>query len=108
MESLSYSKRETHIDYSYISRAEEVYADLPLFYYIGYQGTDENGLDIALRKGSDGHILADLKGDGLQHSIHVRFKVKPLFTVLWLLSLAASLAIVCIFIYLTSVSSRTQ
>ena len=87
VESLSYSKRGTHINYSYICHAPGVYADFPLLYYPGYEAADETGALISIRKGENGHILADLKADDSTHSISLAFKVNRFYTISWLLSL---------------------
>ena len=87
VQSLSYEKLGTHINYTYISNASGVYADLPLLYYKGYRAEDENGEITEIKKGPDGHILADLKSDGNEHLLHIGFRVRPVFTILWIVSL---------------------
>lgn len=96
VESLYYKKRGTHADYSYISYAEGVYAEFPLLMYNGYVAVDEAGNRMDIESGDCGRVRIGLKGDGMQHEVHVAFKVKRVFAGVYVVSLiAAVIAAVC-------------
>ncbi len=87
-ESISYSKRGTHIDYEYKSNIKEEYADLPLLYYYGYRAENEKGERLDISKAANGRILVKLE-EGGPHAMYVRFRVKPVFTFLYLLMIGS-------------------
>ena len=105
-ESIAYHKQGTHVDYTYIAQDKEVYAEFPLFYYKGYSAWDENGDAVELYMGQSGRIKAYLRNDGIQHEIHTGFKVEPLFSVLYLISLVFSC--ISLLYYNNSVISRKR
>ncbi len=98
VETIYYSKRGTHADYSYISHAQDVYAEFPLLMYNGYIAYDEAGNRLAVESGDQGRVRIYLNNDGMQHEIHVAFKVKRVFTVLYMVSLIAAFIAIVYFI----------
>ena len=95
MESLSYLKRGTHIDYTYISHKDGAYADMPLLYYEWYKAKDENGKPLNVRKSEDGRVVVELTGDGMQHEAHIYFDMGAGYRILWLLSLVFTVTVIC-------------
>ncbi|MCR5748499.1 MAG: hypothetical protein K6G03_12395 [Lachnospiraceae bacterium] len=106
VESLNYYKRGTQADFTYISSAEGVYAEFPLLAYSGYVAEDETKTPLEIIQGECGRIRVYLKGDGIQHELHIDFKVKPVFTILYLLSLGACIASVVYFVIVYYVKGK--
>lgn len=104
VESLSYRKKGTHIDYSYIAEKPGIIADLPLLYYDGYRAVDEAGRVVNLYKGDGGHIFAELLGDGRMHELHVWFQLEKGYRILYGLSLLLS----AVFVIKCLVFSKTK
>ena len=84
--SIAYDKHGTHIDYTYSNAVDGAYADLPLLYYDGYTAHDQDGKPMRLEM-SDHHCVRVYlePGDG-EKQMHVRYEVKPLYTVCWIFS----------------------
>lgn len=98
VETVYYMKRGTHVDYSYISHAEDVYAEFPLLMYNGYVAVDETGNRLDIKAGDCGRVRIGLNGDGVQHEVHVAFKVKRVFAGLYTVSLIAAIIVTVYFI----------
>jgi hypothetical protein len=98
VESISYSKRGTHADYTYFTDADGVFAEFPLLTYAGYRAYDESGQSLEVIKGDGGRLTVYLNGDGVQHEMHVRFVVHPVFKVIYILSLATAVVIILFYI----------
>lgn len=94
VESLSYQKSGTHIDYVYISNEEGTYANMPLLYYEWYRAEDEKGEAVNVRRSDDGRVIADLKGDGIQHEVHIYFDMGRGYSLLYALSLVLSIIVI--------------
>lgn len=86
VESVSYHKRGTHIDYEYSAYIDGIYADFPLLFYDGYEAEDETGHAIKINKGREGNVRVFLNGDRNKHMLHVKFAVKTLFKALYIMS----------------------
>ena len=94
VESLSYQKSGTHIDYVYISHEDGTYANMPLLYYEWYRAEDEKGEAVNVRRSDDGRVIADLKGDGIQHEVHIFFDMGRGYSFLYTLSLILSVLVI--------------
>lgn len=108
VESLYYSKRGTHADYTYITDTEGIYAEFPLLTYAGYRAQDESGRDMEVIKGDRGRLTVYLTGDGAQHEIHVGFRVHPIFKLTYILSLAAAAMIILFYIRIYILKQRNR
>ena len=108
VESLYYSKRGTHADYTYVTDTEGIYAEFPLLTYAGYRAQDENGKDMEIIKGDRGRLTVYLSGDGAQHEIHVGFRVHPIFKLTYILSLAAAAVIILFYIRIYILKQRNR
>ncbi len=87
VESLSLTKIGTHIDYNYTSHSKDIYGVFQLTYYMGYKAYNENGRELPVVCSDNGRVSVALE-EGGPHSIHISFKVKPVFTVLYIIMLA--------------------
>lgn len=88
VEAYSYSKNNTHIDLTYTSKSEGQFMEFPLFYYPGYEAFDQNGEKLKVEKGTHNRVRVYLTCSGKVQELHVRFVVKRIYTVIFLLSLA--------------------
>lgn len=85
----SYSKVNTHIDCTYTSASEGQYMEFPLFYYKGYTAYDQNGKSLKVEQGEHNRVRVYLtKSDDIQE-LHIMYKVKKLYTVMFVFSLTA-------------------
>ncbi len=94
VDSISYNKNGTHIDYTYVAHKEGVYANMPLLYYEWYRAKDENGDPAEIGKSEDGRVVVYLKGDGVQHEAHIYFDMGLIFSILYIGSLLFTVAFV--------------
>ncbi|MBQ9607414.1 MAG: hypothetical protein IJV16_09620 [Lachnospiraceae bacterium] len=99
VESVSYFKYGTHIDYTYISHADGTYADMPLLYYEWYRAKDENGDALDTWKAEDGRVAVSLRGDGMQHEAHIWFDMGIVYSILYVMSLSFTLVFIASRIY---------
>ena len=86
IESFSYHKTGTHVDYEYTSLTDDGYADIPLLYYVGYEAVDEMENRMEVSKADNGRILVRLK-EGGPHEMHLRFRINPLYSILYFIML---------------------
>lgn len=89
VDSESYIKHGTHIDYIYSDAENGEYADLPLIYYEGYEASDQDGSRMKIEKNSRNEVRVYLESGPGEKAVHVRFRVRPVYTVFWLISAAA-------------------
>ncbi len=87
VDSISYSKLGTHIDYNYTSQSEQLLGVFPLTYYDGYTAYNENMQPLPVQCSDNGRVSVFLEKGG-PHNISLSFKVKPLYTILYLIMLA--------------------
>ena len=85
---MSYSKEGTHIhmEYENISPKQDLYAVFPLTYYEEYAAQSGSGDRDQVLKSDDGRVMVKLE-EGGPHALHVYYRVKPLYTVLYSLML---------------------
>ncbi len=84
----SYSKSNTDIDLTYTSKSEGQFMEFPLFYYPGYEAFDQNGEKLRVEKGTYNRVRVYLTCSDEVQELHVRFVVKWIYTVIFMLSLA--------------------
>ncbi len=97
VDSLSYSKVGTHIEYSYSSGSKDLTGVFPLTYYKGYRAYNENGRALPLYCSDNGRVSVSLE-EGGPHSISIAFKVRPLYTLLYMIMIAGWF--ICLVLYL--------
>ncbi len=89
VEAFSYSKMNTHIDCTYVARSDGQFMDFPLFYYEGYVAHDQNGAPLKVEKGEHNRVRVYLTKSDEEQELHLFFKVKRIYKVLFLFSLLA-------------------
>ena len=79
-----YSKREDKVSFTYYAdeSADNAYAELPMFYYPGYEAVLNDGTELYLETGEDNHMRIYLPPAGSGQEVRVRFKVKLIFSIL--------------------------
>ena len=87
VEASYYNKKYTQIDCTYSASADGQYMDFPLFYYDGYVATDETGAPLRVENGEHNRVRVYLNS-GANHEIHLHYKVRRLYTALFLFSIA--------------------
>lgn len=65
---------------------KECYIELPIQAYIGYRACDEAGNKLEIGQGTGGRMRFTLQGDGLEHTISVRYGPNPAFIMANLIS----------------------
>ncbi|MCM1048841.1 MAG: 6-pyruvoyl-tetrahydropterin synthase-related protein [Clostridiales bacterium] len=68
-----YSKKGTKASTSYVANADGQYLELPILNYYGYRAYDENGERLEILEGDKQRLRIMAEGDGLEHTIYVRF-----------------------------------
>lgn len=81
-----YQKKGTKATALYTAAAENHYIELPIQNYIGYRAYDENGDRLNIEQGMGGRMRFKVKGDGIRHTIYVRYGPHPVFIVANLVS----------------------
>ena len=81
-----YRKKGTKAVAVYTAVAENNYIELPIQNYLGYRAYDENGDRLEIEQGTGGRMRFKIKGDGAEHTIHVRYGPNPLFILANLIS----------------------
>ena len=81
-----YQKKGTKATVLYTAAAEKNYIELPIQNYIGYHAYDENGDRLNIEQGVGGRMRFEVKGDGIRHTIYVRYGPHPVFIVANLVS----------------------
>ena len=74
-----YQKKGTKATVLYTAAAEKNYIELPIQNYIGYHAYDENGDRLNIEQGVGGRMRFEVKGDGIRHTIYVRYGPHPAF-----------------------------
>ena len=87
IEAYSYSKLSTHIDCTYVAHSEGQYMEFPIFYYKGYEAYDGNGMPLKVEKGGHNRVRVYLTCSEDPQELHVRFRVRRLYTAIFLASL---------------------
>ena len=73
-----YQKKGTKAAVMYTAQ-KECYIELPIQGYIGYRAYDEAGNRLEIGQGTGGRMRFALRGDGLEHTISVRYGPNPVF-----------------------------
>ena len=68
-----YKKEGTKAMATYICDENGTYIELPILNYAGYRAYDENGRKLQIVEGEQQRLRIMLSGDGIEHTIHVRF-----------------------------------
>lgn len=74
-----YQKKGTKAAAIYTAKAEGNYIELPIQNYPGYRAYDENGEELKIDQGAGARMRFMVKGDGIEHTIYVRYGPLPLF-----------------------------
>lgn len=82
-----YTKKGTHVVYSYSCDAEGEYVEFPLFYYEGYCAEDDNGNLVNLTKSDKNKVRYDCVVTENQRTISIYFKVSKVYTLCYIISL---------------------
>lgn len=70
---VQYQKKGTKAQITYVATADGTYLEAPILNYAGYKAHDENRQRLQIKEGSQRRIRIDLKGDGQEHTINIRF-----------------------------------
>lgn len=81
-----YRKNGTRAEAVYTASANDNYIELPIQNYMGYRAYDENGNKLRIEQGNGGRMRFAVQGDGVEHTIYVRYGGQPLFIMANLLS----------------------
>lgn len=76
-----YQKKGTKAVAVYTATADGGYIELPIQGYLGYRAYDENGNRLEIEQGLGARMRFAVKGDGVQHTIRVRYGPNPAFIV---------------------------
>lgn len=68
-----YKKEGTKAAVAYIATSDQAYIELPLQNYLGYRASDEFGEPLEITQGEGGRMRFQVKGDGVEHRIYVRY-----------------------------------
>lgn len=90
----NYEKKGTKAAVTYTATEEGCFIELPIQGYLGYRAYDENGKQVAIKRGSGARIRIDAVGDGREHTVYVRYGRIPLFIMANLLSAATAAGII--------------
>lgn len=74
-----YQKKGTKAVALYTATADGGYIELPIQAYLGYRAYDENGNRLKIERGLGSRMRFAVKGDGVQHTIRVRYGPNPAF-----------------------------
>ncbi len=91
----SYEKKGTKATVTYSASADGCYIELPIQSYGGYRAKDENGNRVKLYRGEGMRIRIEATGDGIEHTIHVRYGPVPGFVIANILSGATLITVAC-------------
>ena len=89
----NYEKKGTKAVVVYTATEEDGYIELPLQGYLGYRAFDENGADVQIERGAGARIRIGTIGDGMQHTVYVRYGRVPVFMAATLVSALTIMAI---------------
>lgn len=89
-----YQKKGTKAVTVYTATADNCYIELPIQSYKGYRAYDENGKKLTFERGMGARLRFWVKGDGLEHTIHVRYGPHPLFIMANLVSVLTLVGLV--------------
>lgn len=87
-----YQKKGTKAEVTYTAEKES-YLELPIQGYLGYRAYDEEGNKLEIGQGIGGRMRFMLEGDGLEHTISVRYGPHLMFIIS---NLVSALTIACI------------
>ena len=102
---IDYQKKGTKAVVIYTASSEDNYIELPIQNYLGYRVQDENGDKINIQQGEGGRIRIEVKGDGMEHTIYVRYGPNPLFI---LANIVSALTIAGVILYILRLFRATQ
>lgn len=75
----SFRKKGTKAAVVYTASTEGCYIELPILNYLGYRACDENGSQVKIERGQGARMRFMVPGDGVEHTIYVRYGPNPLF-----------------------------
>lgn len=75
----NYEKKGTKAAVTYTATEDDCYLELPIQGYLGYRAYDEDGEKIKIERGGGARIRIDAIGDGMQHTVYVRYGRIPAF-----------------------------
>lgn len=75
----NYEKRGTKAAVAYTAVEDNCYIELPIQNYLGYRAYDENKSRLEITRGEGGRIRIAAEGDGVRHTVYVRYGRVPLF-----------------------------
>ncbi|MBD5475662.1 MAG: hypothetical protein HDR17_06740 [Lachnospiraceae bacterium] len=74
-----YQKKGTQAAVVYTATEEGGYIELPIQDYSGYRANDENGNRLEIGRGDGARMRFAVQGDGIEHTIRVRYGPNPIF-----------------------------
>ena len=74
-----YQKKGTKAAAVYTAVSDDCYIELPIQNYLGYRAYDENGNKLTIEQGEGARMRFNVKGDGIEHTIYVRYGWQPVF-----------------------------
>lgn len=75
----NYEKKGTKAAVAYNAVEDDCYIELPIQNYLGYRAYDENKSRLEITRGEGGRIRIAAIGDGVRHTVYVRYGRVPLF-----------------------------
>ena len=74
-----YQKKGTKAAAVYTAVSDQCYIELPIQNYLGYRAYDEDGNKLTIEQGEGARMRFNVKGDGIEHTIYVRYGWQPVF-----------------------------
>ena len=106
---IDYQKKGTRAAAVYSASSEGAYIELPVQNYLGYRAYDESGDKLKIQQGTGGRMRFAVKGDGMEHTIYVRYGPNPGFI---LADLVSALTIAGVILFMRrrrrTVSAETE
>lgn len=89
----NYEKKGTRAVVTYTATEEDCFIELPIQAYLGYSAYDESGERLRIERGGGARIRIRTIGDGMQHTVYVRYGRVPVFVAATLISALTIMAI---------------
>lgn len=89
-----YTKRGTHVTYSYTCSEDGEFVEFPLFYYDGYEAIDQDGNSVAIVKSDRNKIRYNCDVTDELKTIHIRYKVSAWYVLCVLFSAASCIQLI--------------
>ena len=82
----NFEKKGTKAAVVYTATEDDCFIELPIQGYLGYRAYDENGERLKIERGGGARIRIETIGDGVKHTVYVRYGRIPAFMAATLVS----------------------